>query len=120
MPCVLVVDDDHLVAEIVSEALMESGHEVVTAHSAVEAASCLAREPRSFAAVVTDVDLGPGGNGFDVGRQARALNPDVHVAYMTGNPANLRRCQAESSLMFPKPFRPHELVERIGRLLDEG
>jgi CheY-like chemotaxis protein len=114
---VLVVDDEVFIAQVVREAIRDTGHRVVTAHSAPEAYRCLAREPSSFAAVVADIDLGPGGNGFEVVRQARELNPEIRVAYMTGNAANLRNFEPDRALLFPKPFSPSEMAEQLDLLI---
>lgn len=117
MASILVVEDEILIAETVREALRDIGHDVVTAASAPEAYAQLAREPRSFAAVVTDIDLGPGGGGFDVARQARALHPRIQVAYMTANTAHIGDVECDRSLLFPKPFDVRDLAEQIDLLI---
>ncbi|RAK56533.1 response regulator [Phenylobacterium deserti] len=117
MASVLVVEDEPLIAEIVKEAISDQGHSVVTASCAREAYSLLEPEARSFAAIVTDVDLGAGPNGFALARRARELNPDIQVAYMTGSAANLRHFEADKALMFPKPFSPTEMAEQLDLLI---
>lgn len=117
MATVLVVEDERLVAELVADALSDAGYEVVTAHSAEDAVAKLAPEPRSFSALVTDVNLEQGGDGFDVARRARELNPSIQVAYMTGRPENLERFEPDRALMFAKPFSPIEMAEQLAMLV---
>jgi CheY-like chemotaxis protein len=117
MTSILVVEDEHLMALAVSEALSGAGYCVETAYSAVDAYAKLEPGPRSFSAVVTDVNLGEGDDGFAVAAQARAMNPAIQVAYMTGNPANLAHFEPDRALMFPKPFDPVDLVQQITMLV---
>lgn len=113
MATVLIVEDEVLIADLIADALSEAGFQVVTAHNADEAYARLSPEPRSFSALVTDVNLEHGGDGFDVARRARELNPAIQVAYMTGRPENLARFEPDRALMFAKPFSPSEMVEQL-------
>ena len=115
---VLLVEDELLVAELVEDVFRETGLEVETLHSGSEACRRLEAEPRSFAVVVTDINLGDGLTGFDVAAKARALNPDVKIVYVTGLPSNIYAAE-EEALMFPKPFDPRELAAQV-RLLVRG
>jgi len=115
---VLLVEDEVLVADLVDEALRDEGLDVVVAHSGVEALSRLAGESRTFAALVTDINLGDHVDGFEVAREARALHPGVKVIYVTGKPSNIYAAEDEA-LMFPKPFNVVELADQV-RLLVNG
>ena len=116
MPDILLVEDDVLIAELVAEALEDVGLKVEMTHSSGDAVGRIEAEPRSFAAVVTDINLGERLTGFDVARRARELNPAVKVVYVTGMPENIRSAE-EEALMFPKPFSPHELAAQVQILL---
>ena len=116
MPQVLLVEDELLVAELVEDTLREQGMAVATAHSGWEACARLEAEPRSFAVLVTDINLGDRLTGFDVARKAREMNPDVKVVYVTGLPSNIYAAE-EEALMFPKPFDVVELGNQVGSLL---
>lgn len=113
---VLLVEDDFLVAELVDEALRESGLDVETAHSGGAALRRIEAEPRSFQVVVTDIDLGGDLNGFDVARRAREMNPDVKVVYVTGRSSNIHAAEA-GAMIFPKPFDPFDLAGQLRLLL---
>jgi DNA-binding response OmpR family regulator len=116
MARVLVVEDERLVADLVEDALVDEGLEVAVAYSGVEAVNRLEAEARSFAVLVTDINLGNHLDGFAVARQARSLNPGVKVVYVTGKPANLYAAE-EDALMFPKPFDVVDLAEQVKLLV---
>ena len=116
MSQVLLVEDELLVAELVEDALRERGMAVSTAHSGWEACARLEAEPRSFAVLVTDINLGDRLSGFDVARKAREGNPQVKVVYVTGLPDNIQAAEREA-LVFPKPFNVAELGDQVGLLL---
>jgi DNA-binding response OmpR family regulator len=116
MSGILLVEDEILIAELVEDSLRDNGHEVETTYSGRDAVSRLEAEPRSFAVLVTDINLGDGPTGFEVAAKARALNPDVKVVYVTGLPSNIRSADGEA-LMFPKPFDPNDLAAQVSLLL---
>ncbi|WP_374468572.1 response regulator [Phenylobacterium sp.] len=118
MTSILLVEDEPFVAELVEEALSEAGLEVKVARDDRAAFAALEGEARSFAALVTDVNLGPGANGFEVARRARELNADIKVVYITGHAAHLARQGVADALMFPKPFDALELADRVRGLCD--
>jgi DNA-binding response OmpR family regulator len=117
MTSVLVVEDEVEVAELVRDALVELGFEVKVALSDKAAYRALQREARSFSALIADINLGEGVTGFDVARQARKLNQDIQVIYITGHAAHLLSRGVEDAVMFPKPFDPTELAHRTRALL---
>jgi DNA-binding response OmpR family regulator len=109
---ILLVEDDVLIADLVEEALNETGFDVEIAHSASDALSRIEGGPHCFAVLVTDVNLGEALTGFDVARRAREVNPAVKVVYVTGLPSNIHAAE-EEALMFPKPFDPAELAAQV-------
>ena len=117
MPDVLLVEDEPDIAELIEEALVDAGLSVAVAHSDTAAYAKLDHEARSFAALVTDINLGSGVSGFDIARHARELNPHLKVVYITGQAAHLARLGLDDALMFPKPFDPRELADQVTMLL---
>lgn len=119
MTAVLIVEDEPEVLEVVQDALERKGLEVSTALSDVAAYSVLEGEARRFDLLIADINLGVGVTGFDVARRARQLNPGLKVVYITGHAAHLDRFGVPDAVMFPKPFYPDELAERVVGMLDE-
>lgn len=88
-PGVLLVEDDVLVRDLVRDALEEAGFSVTTAGAGSEALEALAAAV-DLRALVTDINLGPPPNGWEIATAARVANPRVAVAYMTGDSAHER------------------------------
>jgi DNA-binding response OmpR family regulator len=114
---VLVVEDEPEVADLVEDALKEAGFSVTVAHDDRTAFRTLEREPRSFAAIVTDINLGAGVTGFDIARRARLLNDEIQVVYISGQGPHSEQFGVDAALMIDKPFRPRELAEQIAVLV---
>src|ERR1700750_1045485 len=93
---VLVVEDEPEVAELVEDALVEAGIFVTVAPDDRTAFQKLEGEPRSFAAIVTDINLGPGVTGFDIARRARSLNEAIKVVYISGQGPHSHPVQSRS------------------------
>jgi CheY-like chemotaxis protein len=118
MEQILLVEDETIIAEMIQDALEDRGLNVKSAHCDRTAFDILEGEARSFALLIADINLGAGANGFDVARRARELHPDLKVVYITGHAAHLQKQGVDGALMFPKPFYPDELAERVAELLD--
>jgi DNA-binding response OmpR family regulator len=115
---ILLVEDEAFIAEMIQDALEDRGLLVRSAQTDRSAYDILEGEARSFALLIADINLGAGASGFDVARRARELHPDLKVVYISGHAAHLQKHGVEGSLMFPKPFYPDELAERVMALLD--
>ena len=110
---VLFVDDD-LISRLLNGAILrDSGFEVLEAQSFAEACRAIDQHP-DLLALVTDIDLGPGEDGFEVARRARAAHPGLSVVYISGTdlPRYAREGVADSRFI-PKPFQPSQLVRAL-------
>lgn len=81
---VLIVEDDALLRELIAVALERHGFVVETAASAADAKRAFSRGDHD--AVVLDVSLGPGPNGFDLADALRAQAPHVAIVFLTNLP----------------------------------
>ncbi len=116
---VLVVDDEALVADIVESALREAGFEVVVTVTGEEALAILEKRSVTIRGMVTDVNLGKGMTGFDLGHRARELQPELPVLYMTGDSAHEWSSQGvPNSVVIPKPFVTAQIVTALSSLLN--
>ena len=120
MSSILVVEDEAQVGALICEALTEAGFKVELATDDKAACRTLAREARSFAAVVTDINLGAGVTGFDVARLARQLHREIKVIYISGQGPHLNDFKVPGALMVEKPFEPRNLAAAVANLLDCG
>lgn len=118
VPITLVIDDEPMVAEILVDALRETGCATATAGSVAEGLAELTR--LDVRALVVDLHL-PDGSGLDLARRALALRPMLagHIALTTGDNGRetIARLVAEHGFpVLAKPFRIDEvrqLAERI-------
>ena len=79
---VLIVDDDELVLELVSDMLADLGCDVRTAASGSEALQVL-RESPLVEVLLSDVNM-PGIDGKELGKQALEMRPRLHVILLSG------------------------------------
>jgi len=78
---ILVVDDDFLIRESLSELLRLEGYEVDVAPGGQEALAALGS--RTYDLVFTDINM-PGVTGFDVLREVKLKYPETQVVLITG------------------------------------
>lgn len=110
----LLVEDEGAIAALLEETFADHGFDVAVACDAGEAMALIEAEPAGFVLIVTDVQLGRGGDGFAVARYARAKNLDAKVVYMTGHAeGEVNARGVPGALVAPKPFMPEQLVADI-------
>ena len=118
-PVVLVVEDEFLIHELIVPALEEAGYRSVTTTEGNEAVVLLKNQEHTIRALVTDVHLGEGINGWDVARRAREIYQDIPVVYMTGRGAHEWTAQGvPNSILVAKPFAPDQIVSAVSQLLN--
>jgi DNA-binding response OmpR family regulator len=108
----LLVEDDLALAETLSEGLDDAGFDVVAASNGAEALAELNADAIQFEEVITDVDLGIGPNGWDVGRRARECVADMPVLYMSGDSGRDWPSKGVANSAFiAKPFSVAQMVD---------
>lgn len=116
---ILLVEDVKLLSEEMRKALEGRGYPVTVASDGNEACALLADPDRRFTALITDLDLGPGPNGWEVARAARTRNADVVVIYVTGGDgAEWAAIGVPRSLILQKPFTTTQIVRAINTVDD--
>jgi len=109
---VLAVDDDRLLRMSIQLVLEEQGYEVDTVPSVSGAIDSLDR--CHYELVLTDLRL-PDGDGLDVVRYARRLDPEAKVILMTASPEDLdedRALQAGAMEVLHKCGKLSVLVDK--------
>jgi CheY-like chemotaxis protein len=120
-PNLLLVEDDCIILMVLEDFLAEAGFTVTTAIDGNQALGLLEQSGEGFAAVLTDIRLGAGPDGWRVADRSRELSADLPVVYMSGDSAHQwAERGVAGSLMLAKPFEPQTLVEAVGRMLGEG
>ena len=120
-PLILIIEDQYLLQADLEQALTKAGFATELAYSAEEALSIFKDSGKNFKALITDVDLGSGLNGWEVARRIREIEPAFPVVYVTGSGADDWSAQGvPNSILVPKPFAPGQLVTAISSLLNVG
>lgn len=118
-PTVLVVDDESVIADTLTEILTRSGYAAQAAYDGPEAMEIALLNPPEL--LITDVSL-PGMSGIELAIKLRRIFPDCRVLLFSGHAsageqlANAHR----SGHMFPllsKPVHPKELLTRVAETL---
>jgi DNA-binding response OmpR family regulator len=115
---VLFVEDEVIIRELAAMALEAAGFDVVTAENGAAAFDALDDSADPFCAVITDVNLGVGPDGWAVARRARELNHALPVVYVTGASGHEWKSKGvPQSVMIAKPFNPAQIVVALASLL---
>jgi len=116
---VLYAEDETLIASMVEGFLTDAGFETIVAHDGEKAAQMLAKHRDGLAALVIDIQLGRGPNGWDLARKARAINPRLPIIYTTGDSAYQWTTEGvPNSLAIAKPFVESQLLAALSDLID--
>ncbi len=113
----LVVDDEQMLLDMVSDALRFAGYEVRSADNGETALRVVREEPIDL--VILDVNM-PGLDGFDVARRFREDGGDVPVIFLTAraDADDVREgFETGGDDYLTKPFRLEELRLRVEAVL---
>jgi DNA-binding response OmpR family regulator len=114
----LLVEDEALILVDVKDSLHDAGFKVVAVHDGKQALAELDADATRFKAVITDVQLGDGPDGWEVGRHARELVPDMPVIYTSGGSSRDWSSKGvPDSVMIAKPFVPAQLITAVSTLI---
>lgn len=114
---ILIVDDDKLSRDAVSQFLQEQmGYTVKTSVSGEDAVSQFRKEP--FEVVVTDMKM-PGMSGIELMKQIKASKPNTEVIIMTGfgdMESSIEALRAGAADYLLKPVNIEELAVTLERI----
>ena len=117
-PVLLLVEDDVLVQEMLATEFTDSGFELVVASDGDRALAELDVDATRFKAIITDIELGKGPDGWDVARRARELVADMPVVYITGAGGHDWSSKGvPDSVVVTKPFAPAQLSTAVATLI---
>ena len=115
---VVVADDEHVVLSLIRDTLEDEGYDVSGASDGVEGLELIRSRPTQM--IITDIRM-PNMDGIEMVKQAREVNPDIAVIFMTGyadlNSAKeaIRQGALEYVL---KPFELSEMRQAIRKATD--
>jgi DNA-binding NtrC family response regulator len=113
---VMVVDDDESIVHLVSGILEEEGYRVLKAKHSDEALDISAAFKEDIDLLVTDVKMDPFMTGYQLAQCLRLMRVEIRVLYISGFVEDeMVRWEVENkvAVFLQKPFRPHDLLEKI-------
>ena len=117
---VLLVDDEPLVREVVSQTLRDVGYVVLEASNGFDAIKIASeRAAGAIELLITDVVM-PFMRGDELASKVRLIHPDLKVIFVTGYGEDSVACgrTTQREAILEKPFAPSVLVSRIQEMLD--
>ncbi len=115
---ILLVDDEEMVAEVLSRGLRRLGHEVTTVTDSRKALEIFARRPREFDVVITD-QIMPHMSGVRLVRELQKVRSGVPVILTTGFQDSYHERQAREVGVRDfvlKPCSHLDLAQAVSRL----
>ena len=106
---VLLVEDEPLILLAAAELLSGEGFEVLVASNSEEARALLAQRPETKV-VVSDINLGEGGNGIELAWSVLKDMPQVRVILISGEQRPTRDQYPDAAIFLTKPYAPGALV----------
>ncbi|MGA0601555.1 response regulator [Caulobacter sp. KR2-114] len=118
---ILVVEDEPLILDVLQAVLTDGGYEVVKAQDGAAALAVIEADVARFRAIITDVRLGSGPDGWAIAARAREIAPHLPVVYMTGDSTHEWASKGvPGSVVLSKPFAPAQLVTTVSTLVTEA
>ena len=112
---ILLVEDEYIIRISLNNALVEAGFEVSDVARGVMAIAELGADPSLFGVLITDINLGPSVDGWEVAYRAREFAPDIPVVETPAlqNSGGWASKGVTNSVMLNKPFASAQLVTAI-------
>ena len=117
---ILVVDNETVVLDLVTNILKGDGYTIITAQNGDEAVKIAGPHLGNIDLVLTDIIM-PGMSGGELMSRLRVLKPELRVLYMSGYTKytvdNHGILESVKSFIW-KPFSPAELRLKVREVLD--
>jgi CheY-like chemotaxis protein len=115
---ILYVEDNYLIQLPMISLLFEEGFEVFVADNGTQALDFVFNENLSIDALLADVDIGEGVNGWEVARCARLQAPTIPVVYTSSVREEEWMANAVPfSRLCSKPFTPSDVIAVLSSLM---
>jgi DNA-binding response OmpR family regulator len=110
---IILVEDDPILNADICASLEEMGFEVQSFYCADAAIEAINRHDY-IAALLTDINLGKGHNGFYIACHARSLYPTLPVVFVSAESTARQAVHGvRGSVLVSKPFHPVQLAEAL-------
>ena len=110
---VLVVDDDPMLRDLLTQTLTAIGHESVSAVDGFDALEQLKK--RTFDVVISDIKM-PNMDGLQLLKEIREAHSSMPVLFISGFATSEMIQTAQPDGFLTKPFRIHQVEEMIEKV----
>jgi CheY-like chemotaxis protein len=113
---ILLVEDEHVVREVVRRTLLRLGYQVIEAENGPAALRLFEERGHEVALLLTDMNMPGGMSGRQLAEQLLAKRPDLKVIYSTGYSEDALDEQFsldENRNFLAKPYSPQRLAELL-------
>jgi DNA-binding response OmpR family regulator len=117
MASVLILEDDRLIGQMLSELLREAGYQVVGPSASIASALFLVAE-RGINAALLDIDLGAEGLCFGLASMLQAQR--IPFAFLTAYSAPLIPVEFRKYRRIEKPYSHEQVLTIVRHLLGAG
>lgn len=119
-PTVLVVDDESIIADTLTEILSRSGYAAIAAYDGADALETALLSPPRL--LITDVAL-PGMSGIELAIQLRRIFPEVRALLFSGQASTTdmlasARSAGHHFTLLDKPVHPADLLAWVSKNLN--
>ncbi len=119
---IVITEDDESVRNLVSDVLLDAGHEVITAVNGEDAVILISDSPDSVDLVILDVIM-PVLGGYEAADIIREIRPDIPLIFCSGykeghNKEDINK-RLERSRFLSKPYSMAQLLNTINELFAE-
>ena len=120
--CILLVEDESLIRELMAESLRDAGHDVVEVEDGAAALDAIHTLPMPLSILVTDFHMPGDVDGSQVAAQVRAIFPMLPVVIASGRPEVFQTSWQRDLgyRLIRKPYRPSELIALVRSLTGQS
>jgi len=118
--CILFVDDEPILLEMVEQILGQLGYEVVTANGSLEAMELFRKNPGRFDLVITDMTM-PKMTGIELARELLNIRPNIPIILCSGSIDQGLKGKARTTGIrdfLAKPISMGSIAETVRKALD--
>jgi len=118
-PTVLLVEDEPLLGELMTEALTDHGFDVLTMPDAGSALRHLL-SGADVDVLFTDIDLGAGMDGVTLAQIVHEMRPRLPIAYTSGRRSIDHIDGVPGAAFLPKPYKVDHVGATLQQLIADG
>jgi signal transduction histidine kinase len=115
---ILVVEDEHILKNLIGEILVKNGYKVLKASSGTEALEII-RGQNGIDLVISDVVM-PQMGGVELASHVQSINKDIKFLFQSGYMSDTLRengMESERINFIQKPYKPNVLLTEIKKIL---